>query len=153
MIRYATFARRLWAFVLALVIDLLVFATIAMWTGRAAAAAPFLFWYLLHHVGLVVEGGTLGHRLAGLRVVRVDGERVGVAHAFAREFARIGLSLPPLGLGVLWMLDEPRRRTWHDLLAGTVVVRESLAQAVAPEWAHDPPWRQRSAGQGAATRD
>lgn len=142
MIRYASFGRRLWAFVLALVVDLVVLATMAVVTGGSELVAPFLAWYLVHHVGFVVEGGTIGHRLAGLRVVREDGGRPGVLFAVVREAARVGLSLPPLALGFLWMLDEPRRRTWHDLLGGTVVVRESTAlEHAAPPWADDPPWR------------
>lgn len=142
MIRYATFGRRVWAFVVALVVDLVVLGTLWVVTGGADITAPFALWYLIHHVGLVVEGGTLGHRLAGLRVVRIDGSRVGVPHAFMRELGRVALSLPPLGMGMLWMLDHPQRRTWHDLIADTVVVRElAAAEHAAPEWANDPPWR------------
>lgn len=141
MIRYASFGRRLWAFVLSLLVDLVVLATMSAVADGGDVAAPFLAWYLIHHVGFVVEGGTIGHRLAGLRVVREDGERPGVLFAFVREAARVGLSLPPLALGFLWMLDEPRRRTWHDLLGGTVVVREAVpVEHAAPAWADDPPW-------------
>jgi uncharacterized RDD family membrane protein YckC len=97
---------------------------------------PVLVWLAIHHVGLVCEGGTLGHRLAGLRVTRVDGGRPSVKQALGRLIVRWSLSVPSLGLGFLWMLDEPQRRTWHDLLAGTVVVRESLVgQQVGPSWA------------------
>lgn len=141
MVQYATFGRRLWAFVLTLLLDLLVLWSLDAVTG-GEALLPFAFWYLLHHVGLVVEGGTLGQRLAGLRVVRTDGGPVPVAHAFMREVVRLFGSLPPLGLGALWMLDQPERRTWHDLAAGTVVVRERAADApAAPAWAAQPPWR------------
>lgn len=144
MIRYASFGRRLWAFVLSLLVDLLVLGALYAYAGDQVGP-PFLFWYLIHHVGLVVEGGTLGHRLAGLRVVDARGERPGVVHAVVREIVRVFLSIPPLGLGVLWMLDHPERRTWHDIVGGTVVVRE-LASDVqgAPEWASDPPWRRRA---------
>jgi uncharacterized RDD family membrane protein YckC len=142
MIRYASFGRRLWAFVLSLVLDLVVLGALYAYAGGADVTAPFLFWYLLHHVGLVVEGGTLGHRLAGLRIVDLDGGRVGIPQAIAREIVRIFLSIPPLGLGVLWMLDQPQRRTWHDLVAGSIVVRELTPDThLAPDWADDPPWR------------
>jgi len=144
VITYATFGRRLWAAVLTLLVDLVVYGVMASLAGDAALG-PFAFWYALHHVGLVVEGGTFGHRLAGLRVVSTDGTRVGILHAFVRELSRLFLSIPPLGLGVLWMLDEPQRRTWHDILGGTVVVRERVAAASdAPEWADAPPWRTRA---------
>ncbi len=32
-----------------------------------------------------------------------------------------------LGLGVLWIAWEPRKRGWHDLMAGTIVVRPRRA--------------------------
>lgn len=154
MIRYASFGRRLWAFVLSLFVDLVVLATMRTVADGGDVVPPFLAWYLVHHVGFVVEGGTIGHRLAGLRVVRADGERPGVLFAVVREAARLGLSLPPLALGFLWMLDEPRRRAWHDLLGGTVVVRESLApERVAPEWAGDPPWRRSSSARAPGNDD
>jgi uncharacterized RDD family membrane protein YckC len=140
VIRYAGAGRRTWAFVLTLLVDLVVLGTIRAMVDGGEVAGPFLVWYLIHHVGLVVEGGTIGQRLAGLRVTRLDGTRVRVAHAFAREFAFVALSLPPLGLGLLWMLDQPERRTWHDLVGGTVVVRERAPDA-APAWADAPPWR------------
>ena len=34
------------------------------------------------------------------------------------------LSLLPLGLGFLWILLDPKKRGWHDLLAGTVVIEK-----------------------------
>lgn len=142
MITYASLGRRGWAFVLSTIIDLVVLGTMLAVSDGGNVSGAFGLWYLMHHVGLVVEGGTLGHRVAGLRVVRSDGERVGVVFAFVREFAKLGLSIPPLGLGLLWMLDEPQRRMWHDQLANSVVVRESSAAAqAAPAWADAPPWR------------
>ncbi|MCW2923340.1 MAG: hypothetical protein JWM98_744 [Thermoleophilia bacterium] len=144
MIRPASFGRRLWALVLDTLLDLLVLGALRALIGDGELVASFGCWYLIHHVGLVTEGGPLGHRLAGLRIVRAeDGERVGVAHAFAREFARLALSLPPLGMGFLWMLDQAEGRTWHDLIAGTTVVREVPERVHAePSWAAAPPWRE-----------
>lgn len=142
MIHYASFGRRLWAFTLSLFVDLIVLGTMQVVTDGGDVWGAFGFWLLLHHVGLVVEGGTIGHRLAGLRIVAEDGERLGVVHAVVRVLAKVGLSLPPLGMGFLWMLDHPRRQCWHDLLANSVVVREStLMELAAPDWANDPPWR------------
>lgn len=142
MIHYASAGRRTWAFLLTILVDLVVLQTMRAATGGGEVGPAFGVWVLIHHVGLVVEGGTIGQRLAGLRVVRVDGERIGVMMACVRALSFVALSLPPLGLGVLWMLDQPERRTWHDLLGGSVVVRESALQAAAsPDWADDPPWR------------
>lgn len=140
LVTYASFGRRVWAFLLDLLIDLVVLLGLSVVVDDAHLAGLFAFWYLLHHVGLVTEGGALGHRLAGLRVVRQDGSRVPLARACIREVMRV-ISLLPLGLGMLWMLDDPERRTWHDLAAGTVVVRESRPLVpAAPAWGAEPPW-------------
>ena len=68
-------------------------------------------------------GRTAGMAALGLRLIR-DGERGPVS--FGRAVVRLmGLmvALAPLGLGLLWVLRDPRRRGWHDLLAGTIVVQ------------------------------
>lgn len=59
-------------------------------------------------------GTTAGKRLAGLRVVRPDGESVGLLWAFERAVLLV-LLIP----AVLWDRDH---RGLHDRAAGTVVV-------------------------------
>ena len=39
-----------------------------------------------------------------------------------RYFAYI-LSFIPFGLGFLWVAFDPKKQSWHDKLAGTVVVK------------------------------
>lgn len=141
MITYAGFQRRFGALLLALLVDLFVFAVLRAVGVGEYLSELFVAWFLIHHVGLVAEGGSFGHRLLGLRVVRVDGGRVGVIMAAVRFVVEIA-SLLPLGLGMLWMLDQRQRRTWHDLAAGTIVVRETpRVETAGPEWADAPPWR------------
>jgi uncharacterized RDD family membrane protein YckC len=76
-----------------------------------------------------LTGQTLGMRLRRVRVVRVDGSKVGWAGAFARFVVplAIALLLPQLGaiigLGlVLWFLRDKNRQGVHDKLARTLVV-------------------------------
>jgi uncharacterized RDD family membrane protein YckC len=141
MVAYASFGRRLWGFTLDCLLDLLVALILRAIGVGEWFVELWTTWLLIHHIGLVVEGGTLGHRVAGLRIVRGDGTRVSVVRAVLRLPLKIA-SLLPLGAGMLWMLDEPQRRTWHDLGAGTVVVRElPAAPQLAPRWAVAPPWR------------
>lgn len=68
-------------------------------------------------------GGTLGKRVAGLRVLTREGERPGTGQLVARLLGRIVSALPAL-LGFLWVGWDPRKQTWHDRLADTVVVRD-----------------------------
>jgi uncharacterized RDD family membrane protein YckC len=67
-------------------------------------------------------GQTLGMRAWRLRVVRGDGAALRFGQAVLRFIACV-LSLAPAGLGVWWALFDAEGRTWHDLLAGTRVVR------------------------------
>jgi uncharacterized RDD family membrane protein YckC len=69
------------------------------------------------------RGQTVGKMAVGVRVVDVDtGEMIGIARGIGRYFARI-LSGLALGLGYLWMLWDPRKQTWHDKLARSIVIR------------------------------
>ncbi len=76
-----------------------------------------------------ISGQTLGMRLRRVRVVRIDGSKVGWAGAFGRFVIplAIALLLPQLGaiigLGmVLWFLRDKNRQGVHDKLARTLVV-------------------------------
>ena len=59
--------------------------------------------------------------LVGLEVVTTDGRHVGAGRAVLRTIC-IPLSLILLGIGVLMILIDRRRRALHDLIAGTAVV-------------------------------
>lgn len=67
-------------------------------------------------------GQTIGMKPWRLRVVCSDGGPVPLRSALLRFLVAL-LALLPAGLGFWWALFEPQRRTWHDLAAGTRVVR------------------------------
>ena len=71
-----------------------------------------------------LRGKTVGKWTTGLRIERTDGRLPGVALALLRHFVGYPLSLIPFGLGFLMVTVHPSGRALHDLLAGTVVVRE-----------------------------
>jgi uncharacterized RDD family membrane protein YckC len=60
-------------------------------------------------------GATVGQRLVGVQVERVDGSRPGLIRAAGRAVL-LGLGFPALTL--LW---EPDRRGLHDLVSGSLV--------------------------------
>ena len=73
-----------------------------------------------------LEGGatgqTLGKKALGIRVIDLrSGAPIGFSRGVIRYFARI-LSTIPLLLGYFWMLWDSEKQTWHDKLAGSVVV-------------------------------
>jgi uncharacterized RDD family membrane protein YckC len=73
-----------------------------------------------------LEGGptgqTLGKKALGIRVLDLGtGGPIGFSRGVIRYFGRI-LSTIPLFLGYFWMLWDSEKQTWHDKLAGSVVV-------------------------------
>jgi uncharacterized RDD family membrane protein YckC len=75
------------------------------------------------------RGTTLGGLVAGLRVVRTDGRAMDRPTAVVRALAAM-LSVLCLGLGWFWASWDPRRQTWHDRIAGTVVVRDDSGRGL-----------------------
>lgn len=106
----ATMGRRL----LALLIDWLVCMVIALaafrtqfWTLPIFAAETYLLTAL--------TGFTLGKRLLGIRVARLDGRPVGFLWALVRTLLLLAV-LPAL-------ITDRDLRGWHDRAANTIVIR------------------------------
>jgi uncharacterized RDD family membrane protein YckC len=68
-------------------------------------------------------GQTIGKMIFRLRVLKADGQPLTFSRALARTFAYI-LSTIPFFLGFFWVGFTSRKRSWHDAIAGTMVVRE-----------------------------
>ncbi len=100
---------------------------------------PFLGWlpdwslfhgllFLAYFAGFYVwKGTTLGGLVLGLKVVRLDGRKIDYACALVRGVGAL-FSFIVAGLGYFWCAWDPERQTWHDKLAGTVVVRVEKMQ-------------------------
>jgi uncharacterized RDD family membrane protein YckC len=71
--------------------------------------------------------GTPGLRLMDCRLVDArSGLGIGLVRSVKRTLGLV-LAVLPVLLGLLWMLWNKRRQGWHDLLAGSVVIREDEA--------------------------
>jgi uncharacterized RDD family membrane protein YckC len=71
-----------------------------------------------------LTGLTLGKWAAGLRIKRVAEGNPGIARAMLRHFVGYPLSLLTFGIGFLLATVTVQGRGLHDMIAGTVVVRE-----------------------------
>jgi uncharacterized RDD family membrane protein YckC len=68
------------------------------------------------------RGATYGQSALGLRVVRaIDGGPIDGGTAVLR-FLGYFASGAIFYLGFIWVAFEPRKRGWHDMIAGTVVI-------------------------------
>lgn len=67
------------------------------------------------------NGQTPGKKMMNLRVVKADGSQLSDVDAVIRA---VGYTLSGmfLSLGFIWALFDDENRTWHDILAGTIVL-------------------------------
>jgi len=68
------------------------------------------------------KGTTVGGVVLNLKVVRLDDKPVTITVALVRGLAA-AFSVIVLFLGFLWMIWDREKQTWHDKIAGTVVIR------------------------------
>lgn len=83
---------------------------------------------LAYFVGFYAwKGTTLGGIVLGLKVVRLDGRKMDFACALVRTLGAM-FSVPTLGISWFWCAWDKDQQSWHDKLAGTVVVRVEKLQ-------------------------
>src|SRR5262245_47544453 len=69
-------------------------------------------------------GKTFGMMFTNTRVIEdATGRHPSIQRALLRSLA-YPVALAPAGIGILWVVIDPKRRAWHDLLSGTRVVRD-----------------------------
>jgi len=83
--------------------------------GDSGSFKPLVIFAVQHLILVGTIGFTIGHRVVGLRVVRVGGGLPGFVPALARTILLV-LAIPAL----IWDRDD---RGLHDKVAGTVVIR------------------------------
>ncbi|MCY4072623.1 MAG: RDD family protein [Chloroflexi bacterium] len=76
------------------------------------------------------NGQTLGKIMLKLRVIKKNGQRIGLLDAIIRNVFGYTISGMFL-LGYLWAMFDREKQTWHDKLAGTVVVDERAVEQSA----------------------
>jgi uncharacterized RDD family membrane protein YckC len=82
--------------------------------------------YLVLFFGLSVyfgNGRTLGKRVMGIRVVSIVHHRMSLWHSIERALG-YGASALEFGFGFAQYFIHPNRRTVHDRMAETIVIRE-----------------------------
>jgi hypothetical protein len=82
--------------------------------------------WLLYFTVLTRRGATLGKKLLGLRIVRLDGARLSWLDSLERSAAYAEV-LGTLGFALLALWRSPNRRLPHDRIAETVVLRARRA--------------------------
>jgi uncharacterized RDD family membrane protein YckC len=119
----------------------------AVRAGRSSlwivALAGFFFFLLFFAYFAIFEivwnGQTPGKRAIGIRVISESGRPLTVAESIGRNLLRIVDQLPGFyAIGIVVALLNSRNQRLGDLLAGSIVVRESSLAAIKPVWQSGP---------------
>ena len=78
----------------------------------------------IYYVGLTATfGASLGKMVLGMRVVSADGKRAGFVAVLMREIIGKAVSGAVICIGFIVVLFGDKHRGWHDVIAGTSVVK------------------------------
>jgi uncharacterized RDD family membrane protein YckC len=110
-----------WIRTLALLLDFILVAIVSSVIRVHMHDALLLILAAYGAVMWRMRGTTIGGIVCGLRVVRLDGRPIDWPTAVTRALASF-LSLFVAGLGFIWVVFDAERQSWHDKIAGTVIV-------------------------------
>lgn len=103
-------------------------AKVALIVGAIAAYSTFIIiavtisWLYYALMESSQRQATLGKLAAGIKVTDLNGNRISFLQATGRYFAKI-LSGLMFGIGYLMIIFTEKKQGLHDILAGTLVVR------------------------------
>jgi len=118
--------RRLYAFTIDFGLIMMIIYTVAPVANgnifsEEAVAPDLIFFFGYFIIPTIIWGRTPGKWVAGIVVVDADGRTPGPA-AIPREMIGKLVSFLAAGIGILWLIPDPKRQGWHDKIAGTFVV-------------------------------
>jgi len=123
-----------WARIAATVLDfVLVFfglQILGFIDGQGGFRHFILLWMIYHILLWGWKGTTVGGIIMKLRLVTLKGEAPLWGTVVIRSLSSLFSGIP-LGLGFLWVGWNAERQSWHDLVAGTVIIRTQETKAVS----------------------
>jgi uncharacterized RDD family membrane protein YckC len=69
-----------------------------------------------------VHQATFGKMIFKIKVIDLNGNRISRIIASLRSMITI-ISILPIGLGIWYITTDSKKRSWHDLIAGTYVIK------------------------------
>ena len=121
--------KRLYAFILDVgIIVMIIFMVAPISKGfMFSSNSTFLdLIFILSYfvIPTAIKGKTLGKWITGIKVVDLERYLPG-PKAIPREIAGRFVSLIVIGIGVLWIIFDKKNQSWHDKIAGTIVIEDS----------------------------
>jgi uncharacterized RDD family membrane protein YckC len=131
-VSFAAPGPRLIAYIIDIAVNIALFLVLGIVTGILAAIVPILsiFGFLAIFIVPLVyfpyfwakSGQTPGMKFQNIKVVRdSDGGPISAGSAILRLLG-YWVSGAVFYLGYIWIFIDKRKRGWHDIIAGTVVV-------------------------------
>ncbi|MHB8520375.1 MAG: RDD family protein [Limisphaerales bacterium] len=109
-----------WLRLLAVILDALLIGGI---TKLLHLHHMFLPLWIAYHIGMWTwRGTTIGGVVMGIKILRQDGHPLNFGVALVRLLASF-FSFMVLCLGFFWAGWDKEKQSWHDKIAGTIVVR------------------------------
>src|SRR5664280_146841 len=117
-----------WLRVMAYIVDVSLLGIVGIILSSALGAAGQAIgalMFIAYFIGLWgLTGQTIGMMLLGLHVVRnLDGGKISWGNAVLR-FVGLFVAFACIYIGVIRVAFDSRKRGWHDMIGGTVVVRK-----------------------------
>lgn len=126
--RYAGF----WIRFVAAFIDGILLIAVLYILGLSSKEAFSTEWFVQNILGMIyyivltgVWGQTLGKMIIGVKVVRTDGGTAGWGTVILRETIGKIVSGIVLLIGYIWAGFDERKQSWHDKMAGTIVIKSN----------------------------
>ncbi len=87
----------------------------------------FMVIWVFYHAGFdsSASQATFGKRLLNLKIIDLFGKRMSIVRAMFRCLT-VFISIAPIGLGIWFISTEPKKQGWHDLIAGSYVIKSEI---------------------------
>jgi uncharacterized RDD family membrane protein YckC len=122
---FAGFWIRVAAYIIDAIILGIIQAVLVAAAGTSAGQGIAGIVGIVYFIGFWgTTGQTIGMMPFGLRVVsNADGGKITWVNAILR-FIGLIISFVVIFIGVIWVAFDARKRGWHDMIGGTVVVKK-----------------------------
>ena len=112
-----------WIRVAAALLDIVLVAIVVGFMGVFKGPGVMMLFWLAYFIGMIAwKGTTIGGIICGLKVVRTDGGKMTLAVAAVRGLSSF-FSVFILFIGFFWIGWSSEKQGWHDIIAGTYVVK------------------------------
>jgi len=130
--RFAALFLDIITFGLFMLVVIAISAAAGAGTNSSSLSFATFFWafvaYIVFALWFLSQGKTPGKWLLGIRAAdKKNGDRPGLGRMLVRETVGRFCSGLVGGLGYAWAIFDKDTQTWHDKIAGTVVLRRIAA--------------------------